>query len=410
MPHMPTLGSAYEAIAKEGIDQQFVLPPNLDLRVVSGFIEGLPNQIDGMLVQGEGQRYGLTDQYIYPARQVLCALEVKKTLNRSTLVDGITHLADILRHCRNDFVARYEADENFDFSQARESYEKLTGRVGPRSTHALDSLPDPDRLLYGVLARQTYAPVAVLLGFDGYTTEHGLRSAMVDIVESNMGNNTIVSPELLPSLITAGTLSLVKCTGQPYLASGPKEGWVLQASARRNVARILLEFLWTKISVFCGIRMPFGPDLDFENLKELLVARGASKDGNIGFEIRAYEHSEKTLQRPEVTDWEPTKLSAAAVTVAEFLALHAGTLKLAPSLADFIQKEHGVVLDDAVAELVSTHTYCRSNTVLRTIGSGASIAVLEDGTGYADLHMGRLRTWCEKQGHKFTPLTLIMVD
>lgn len=38
MPHMPTLGDAYEAIAREGIDQQFVLPPDLDLRVVSGFI------------------------------------------------------------------------------------------------------------------------------------------------------------------------------------------------------------------------------------------------------------------------------------------------------------------------------------------------------------------------------------
>lgn len=410
MPHMPTLGSAYEAIAKEGIDQQFVLPPNLDLRVVSGFIEGLPNQIDGMLVQGEGQRYGLTDQYIYPARQVLCALEVKKTLNRPALVDGIRHLADILRHCGNDFIARYAADEDFDFSQARASYEKLTGRVGPRSAQALDSLPDPERLLFAVLARQTYTPVAVLLGFDGYATEKGLRSAMVDIVESNMGSNAIVSPELLPSLITAGTFSLVKCTGQPYLATGPKEGWVLQASSRHNVARILLEFLWTKISVFCGVRMPFGPDLDFENLKELLVARGASRDGNVGFEIRTYEHKEKTLQRPEVTDWEPTKLSAAAVNVAEFLALHAGTLKLDPSLADFIQKEHGVVLDDAVAELVNTHTYCRSDTVLRTIGSGASIAVLEDGTGYADLHMGRLRIWCEKQGRKFTPLTLIMVD
>lgn len=410
MTHMPTLGSAYEAIAKEGIDQQFVLPPNLDLRVVSGFIEGLLNQIDGLLVQGEGRRYGLTDQYIYPARQVLCALEVKKTLNRSALVDGITHLADILRHCRSDFGARYEADENFDFSLARESYEKLTGRVGPRNAQTLDSLPDHDRLLYAVLARQTYAPVAVLLGFDGYATEHGLRSAMTDIVESNLGNNTIVSPENLPSLITAGTFSLVKCTGQPYLAAGPKDYWVLQASARHNVARILLEFLWTKISVFCGVRMPFGPDLDTENLKELLLARGVTKEGNAGFEIRAYEHSEKTLQRPVVTDWAPTKLSAAAVDLAEFLALHGGTLMLDASLADFIQEQHGVVLEDAVAELVNTHTYCKSETALRAIGIGTSIAVLEDGTGYADLHPGRLRIWCEKQGLRFTPLTLMMVD
>ena len=51
MRHMPTLGSAYEAIAKAGLDQKYVLPPGLDLRVVSGFIDGLDNQFDGMLVQ-----------------------------------------------------------------------------------------------------------------------------------------------------------------------------------------------------------------------------------------------------------------------------------------------------------------------------------------------------------------------
>ncbi len=410
MPHMPTLGSAYEAIAKGGIDQQFVLPPNLDLRVVSGFIEGLPNQIDGMLVQGEGQRYGLTDQYIYPARKVLCVVEVKKTLNRAAMNDGIAHLARILCHCRSDFVVRYEAGEDFDFSQARESYEKLTGRIGPRSAEVLDNLPDPDRLLYSVLARQAYVPVAVLLGFDGYSTEHGLRSAMVNIVESNIGHNAIVSPDLLPALITAGNFSLVKCTGQPYLIGGPKDGWVLQASARHNVARILLEFLWTKISVFCGVKMPFGPDLDYESLKELLVVRGVTKNGSSGFEIRSCEHKEKTLTRQEITDWEPTKLSAAAVNVAELLMLSAGTLRLEPSLVEYIQKKHGVVLDDVVAELVETHTYCRSDTVLQSIGGGTSIALLEDGSGYADLHADRLRTWCEKQGLDFMPLTFIRVD
>jgi hypothetical protein len=40
MPHMPTLGSAYEAIANAGIENEFVLPPNLDLRVVCVFVDG----------------------------------------------------------------------------------------------------------------------------------------------------------------------------------------------------------------------------------------------------------------------------------------------------------------------------------------------------------------------------------
>ena len=74
MPHMPTLGSAYEEITKQGIDQHFAIPKHLDLKVVSGFIElsgkMLPEQIDCMLVFGEGKRFGITEQYIYCTDQV----------------------------------------------------------------------------------------------------------------------------------------------------------------------------------------------------------------------------------------------------------------------------------------------------------------------------------------------------
>lgn len=82
MPHMPTLGSAYEEITKQGIDNEFVIPKSLNLNVVSGFIEVggemLPQQIDCMLVEGVGTQYGITSQYIYNIERVLCIFEVKK--------------------------------------------------------------------------------------------------------------------------------------------------------------------------------------------------------------------------------------------------------------------------------------------------------------------------------------------
>lgn len=408
MQHMPTLGSAYEAIAKEGIDQQFVLPPELDLRVVSGFIDGCPKQIDGMLVQGEGQRYGLTDQYIYPARQVLCVLEVKKTLDSTALTEGITHLADILRYCDVDVRARLNTGEYFDIRSARESYEMLTGRTGPLSTQAALSLPEPDRINFFTLLRQSYAPVAVLLGFNGYTTEYGLRSAMLKFARSNIGALAKNFPEILPALITAGTFSLVKCTGQPYLCRAPNGGWVLLASGRDNAARILLEFLWTKISVVCGVPMPFGTDLDHEYLAELLVVRGESVNGKGVFRLSAQELSEKDLARPGATDWEPRKLSAAAVDVVKSLALQPGPLKLDLSLSETIHKKHGAVLDDVVAELVNTQVYCRTDTELRSIGRNTLIVMREDGTGYTDQNTARLTAWCDKQAFMLTPLSLTM--
>ncbi|MDQ6212127.1 DUF6602 domain-containing protein [Achromobacter insolitus] len=408
MPHMPTLGSAYEAIAKDGIDRQFVLPPGLDLRVVSGFIDGCDNQIDGMLVRGEGQRYGRTDQYIYPARQVLCVLEVKKTLDSNALDDGIDHLASILQHCNVDLRARLDAGEDYDIRSARLSYEKLTGRIGPPTAQAALNLPEPDRINFFTLFFQSHAPVGVLLGFDGYGTERGLRSAMLKVIESNKGALAKNFPEILPTLITAGTFSLVKCNGQPYLCRAPNGGWVLLASGRENVARILLELLWTKISLFCGVRMPFGTDLDHEYFAPLLVVEGESVGGRGKFNISEHKVSERNLRRPGTTDWEPRKLSAAAVDVARSLALQPCPLKLDVALSNLIHKKHGVVLGDAVMELVNTHAYCRSDTELRPIGINTLIVVREDGTGYADLNMDRLSAWCEKQGFALTPLTPVM--
>jgi hypothetical protein len=398
MPHMPTLGSAYEAIANAGIEKEFVLPPNLDLRVVSGFIEGIPNQIDGMLVKGEGQRYGLTHEYLYPIEQVLCVLEVKKTLNKADLVDGIEHLAAVQRRFQESFADRATAGEKFDFHLARESYEKLTGRAGPRTDGALDALPPSDRLLYTMLARQLYAPVTVLLGFDGYKTEGGLRRAVLDVIESNLGSDSNTSPELLPSLITGGNFSVLKLTGRPYLASGPEESWVLLASARQNVARILLEFLWSKISVFCKVRMPFGLDMDHENLKALVMAHGVSRGCQSGFELRLLSYAKDELERSAVEVWEPTKLSAGAIQLAEFVGIYGGSVELSQSLADYIQSKYGLKLEDAISELVGTSTFCKQESALRTVTGNALVASFDDGSGYVDMDAERLRAWCDNQG------------
>lgn len=409
MPHMPTLGEAYEGIARDGIDQEFVLPPNLDLRVVSGFIEGLPHQIDCMLVRGDGVPYSRSGKHYYKAAQVLCVMEVKKTLNKAALVDGINHLAEIQKHCLADFDRRYESDEVFDFSQAQCSYERLTGRIAPRSAKQIDSLPDHERLLFGILARHAFVPVTVLLGFDGYATENGLRTAMVDVVEDNTGANSVASPDLLPSLITAGRFSLLKCTGQPYLLAGPKGWLVVQASARHNIARILLEFLWTKISVFCKVRMPFGQDLDYENIKELLLVQSMTHNGQQGFKVRAEEMSEKALQRTEVKIWKPAKISPAAVDLAQRLAFFGGQLDLGDALKSHLRKEYQVALDDAVQELIATYAYCRSEETLQIIGDEAYVTILDDDSGYADIDLGRLQTWCEQQGLKGGFISVIRV-
>lgn len=133
MPHMPTLGSAYEEVTKQGIDRDFSIPKHLELSVVSGFIsiggEMLPEQVDCMLVYGAGERYGLTNQYIYDIENVLCIFEVKKTLRKQDYIDAIDHLASIRKKYADHFEHRliHEGYEP-DISSARRHFSQITGK------------------------------------------------------------------------------------------------------------------------------------------------------------------------------------------------------------------------------------------------------------------------------------------
>lgn len=55
----------------------------------------------------------------------------------------------------------------------------------------------------------------------------------------------------IPTLITANSFSLVKTNGLPYSFSKErnKNDWAVIASGRDNPLRIMLELIWSKISI-----------------------------------------------------------------------------------------------------------------------------------------------------------------
>jgi hypothetical protein len=408
MPHMPTLGEAYEAVARAGIDQRFVLPPGLDLRVVSGFIIGLPNQFDCMLVHGPGQRYGLTDEFFYPIEQVLCVFEVKKNLTKAELSDAIQHLASVQQMFAESFARRYQAGEvRVNFQRAAQSFAQVTGRKGAETIQALDAMPIGDRALFAFLARSPHAPVTVLFGFGGYTTEQGLRKGMLDIVESSVGTSGNTSVDLLPTLVTSNNHSLVKCNHQPYLLRRADAEWVCLASTRHNPARILLELLWSKISNHFDVRMPWGDDMELETLQELMVAQALPHANSFGWKYLSIEYSEKRLQREATVQWEPAVLSAAAMTVVSLLGAHGGSLELNESLAAYIAKKHNLPLADVVVELVDSSAFARSESMLHIIAPVTCVGHLDDESGVVALDRDKLDQWCEARGLRPTFMTIM---
>ncbi|RYE44010.1 MAG: hypothetical protein EOP24_25965 [Hyphomicrobiales bacterium] len=399
MKHMPTLGSAYEAITKAGIDQRFVLPPGLDLRVVSGFIEGLPNQYDCLLVQGEGRRYGLTDQYLYPIERVLCVLEVKKTLTKAAFADAIEHLAEVQKQFLTWFGHSYDSGEvQVDFRRAGIAFERITARKAPETVAQLDGLDLEDRMLFAALARQIHAPVTVVFGFEGYTTEAGLRTALVEILEGHLGKPSSASVDLMPTLVTSNSFSLVKCNNQPYLLRRKLGEWIFVASTRHNPARLLLELLWSKISNFCDVRMPWGPDMELETLKELLSASACMHQGAVGWKYGSYEYRENQLQREEVVTWEPPHLSRAAMAVASLTGFQGGRIQVGPALEEYVISRFGVPLKEVLNELLESTVFTGDESHLHVIASSMTLAEMPDGTGFVAGDREKLERWCEAWG------------
>lgn len=411
MNHMPTLGAAYEAIVSNGIDSKFVLPAGLDLRVVSGFITGLDNQLDCMLVRGEGTRYGRTNQYTYPIDQVLCVLEVKKTLTQKDLRDGIGHLGDVQLRFHEHFIKLFKAGEIRDLDMARETYSKVTGRTSPLTVKELDSAPAADRLLFSMLVRQMYAPATVLIAFGGYKTEERLRNALVAIIrDAGIGKKTKASPELLPSLISVGDLSLVKCNGQPYVVTAGDDQWVAMASARHNAALVLLEVIWTKIAQFCGVKMPFGPEVDQETLECLLIARGARQGDIEGWVWQPLSKPERALKsRSAAVPWEPVRLGLGAISVTNLLALRGGEIDLDQDLRNYIKSTHNEALETIAAELVRSSAFRLRGALLQVIPPGAFIANLLDGTGFVATQREPLEQWCAQQQLEATFIHILVL-
>jgi hypothetical protein len=413
MPHMPTLGSAYEEITKQGIDKQFVIPKSLDLRVVKGFIsiagKMLPEQIDCMLVEGEGMQYGLTDQYICDIDRVLCIFEVKKTLTKGDYKDAFEHLGSIRKQYAEYFERKLKDGFKPDISSARKAFAQITGEMAPTEYLGMHHLPSNEAMLFYTLVQEHHAPVSIVHGYEGYATEKGLRSAFMDILEERfqLGGKGSGVPSL-PTLVTSNNFSLIKGNGHPYLAIKDDHSWVVLMSTRHNPARIILELVWAKISRHFKIDMPYGEDLDLESVAPLLIAKPVDNGGQVGWAYHSIEFKEKTLQRDELNAWEPAKVGPAEMSVINIMFVYGGYLPLNSDLDGYLIKEYNQTLAQVTHNLIQTRIFAKTGECLRPVTAVTHVLTNEDGeSGYVALDRDRFDAWCK--AHSIVPAYMNML-
>ncbi|RZM22081.1 MAG: hypothetical protein EOO88_30520 [Pedobacter sp.] len=306
--HPGTIGKMYEGLTSALLD--LAIPVGFDVQVVTGFSEdvkgNLSPQADVMVVYGEGKKIPYTDDLVWPIRQVIAVLEIKKTLYGRELVDGLEKMKKVYEL---DLEARRSACKvsSIDLSLAVQAFAILTGYY-PKSDSEAQALPNEMGIVFDMFKEEQLGPVRVILGYDGYNSELGLRNGVMEKIKAVP--DLIDWPVMIPSLIICQNYSIVKRNGQPYCSKLTPEGyWPLLASTSKNPMKILLEQVWTKLTTTFKSSINMDDTLEMEHLSPLL----ACKFPVIKFErVPMYEQVDSTdeqLKRNIISVWAPESIN-----------------------------------------------------------------------------------------------------
>lgn len=413
--HNPTLGAMYEALTENVVGR--MLPPNLGLSIVSGFIyddKGYRSgEIDRMLVRGEGKQLGLTDKYEYHIKDVLVVFEVKKTLDKAAFVDAYQHLSGISKAYSLYFETLLENGYEPNIEYAAKSFAQITGLAEPNRYSDMHRMKKEDAVIFYTLVQDMYSPIKIIHGYGGYKTEFGLRKVFLDFFENKQRKHGFGTSSM-PNLISSQNYSIVKTTGMPFKSPIFESGyWPIIASSRDNVVYLMVEIIWTKISIFCDVSMPWGDDIDAEVMAPLLLGRHVcdTTNGEEGWLYTATETKESDLKSIErQVDWEPVIAPLVVKEVAQAIGMYGQIKADSDAFNYYVDKWH---LNEKVLvdQLIGTNLFSIDPFGWITfIGKALHLVEIDqDKYAFSD-NVQRLRKWCEVKSVTPTLISFINTD
>lgn len=401
--HAPTIGAMYEKLTEKVLRQS--MPPGIDLQVTNGFIthrddyQPTTGQIDCMLVRGEGRRIGDLDSHIWHVRDVIAVLEVKKSLFATGLEDAFDQLRGVAD--TYDEWVRAEALATRNIEPALRAFADISGELAPAREDLTTLSPLLQMLYHGLIAEQD-APIRIALGYDGFSSEFGLRRGYQKFIEKNQGKKGF-GVRSLPDLIIVGSSCLVKLNGRPYSSKIEEGWWPVLASGAGNPLRFMLEFIWTRLlrEALVSSEDWFGNDLSVEVFVKFLEAQIVldQSDAPMGWNYRTNDLKGKFLKERAVeAEWEPTVLTDAQHAVCvELLKKDIDTAS-----SDFLSfgDDHGGARELADS-LVATGLVARQGTWLVLTTKKAETMILPDGRFIiAENATGQLSRWIMRYLHR----------
>jgi hypothetical protein len=316
--HAPTIGSMYERLTTQLLE--YVLPEGAELSLVAGFAEDttgkLSGQIDCMLVSGSGTPVPHTDLFKWPVKDVIAVFEVKKRLFSAGLAESHSQLLGVL-HLHWDEVLRNPGGK-IDIEPSLHAFKQIVGFPAP-PREDLEQLPFDIEMIYRFLTVEQVSPLRIAFGYSGYKSEFALRSGFVRFLNANIGVPGF-SPTMLPTLIVAGSHSLLKLNGQPYSSPRRDNWWPVFASSNENPLILVLELIWARLSQRIPMPEWYDADLGMETLSPLLACRAAKRDETMGWEYNVSYISKAALQEPTPrVEWRPHFVSVFQFTIMNVL-------------------------------------------------------------------------------------------
>lgn len=371
----------------------------------------LAEQIDCMLVHGEGERYGLTQHYKYDINSVLCVFEVKKSLKKADYADAMQHLAKIRRKFADNFEDRL-INEGYkpDITNARRRFSQLTGKVAPEEYPDIHQLSKADGILFYTLVQESLSPITIIHGYEGYKTESGLRSAFLDILEEAWKGGSGWGVPSIPTLVASNNFCLVKGSGVPFLAVQNKNEWVSVFSTRHNSAKLILELIWSKISEYFNIKMPWDDGLHMDSIQPLLIAEAKEVDDVAGWAYKTVEFKEKHMERDDDNLWSPSQVGKAEISAINIMAIHGGYLALDDDMNEYLIGSYGMAIEQVAEALILTRQFMLHGGYIRPIHPQTYMITNDDETGFVASEIERFDLWCAENGIEPNYMSIYFID
>lgn len=397
--HPTTIGTMYEGLSKDVL--QSALFKGIDLRIITNsFIKGCDTEFDVMIVEGEGEQIPHTDRFWYPANQVLVVVQVKKTLYGKDLKDSFANLQFIVDQY-NDVKSEPWMNKMF--------VDSLRGVCGKTLVAYLkNDLNLYEDTVSQSLRNESYLPLRIVWGYNGFSSEHSLRESFVQFLSENLSTEDKkikgFGPNNFPNMIICDEYTILKMDGMPFIAPLDNNGWwTFLTTSHYNKMRFLLESLWTRLSYKYSLPQDiFGEDLQKEPATVFLRIRYKRDENTEGWEYDYWPASDKQLNdNYEVEEWKPVELDNVQFSVLQVLS-RKGLVNWAEDkeLHEYVIKEGYSSIEEFISKFCATRLVCCEGNYIKYL-TDECVCVCCGGIWYAaDNKDNRLMNWVMKHGVK----------